>query len=212
MPPRPSPAWTAILLTGGTGSRLGGADKSTVDLGGSTPLEMVLTSLPADIAVIIVGPTTPTSRPVAFCREDPPGSGPAAAIAAAMPLVSTTAVGVIAVDMPWAAPVLGSAVKALGTHPDADVLLPLDADGRRQLLCSAWRTAALRESVAAAGDLLGRPVHHLLAGLDVCELDLPRTHTEHLSDIDTPEDLERERQRFADRRLAARANGEKAPD
>lgn len=163
---------------------------------------MVLTSLPADIAVIIVGPMTPTSRPVAFSREDPPGSGPAAAIAAALPLVSTTAVGVIAVDMPWAAPVLQRAIKALETDPDTEVVLPLDADGRRQLLCSAWRTSALRESVAAAGDLQGRPVRHLLAGLDVRELDLPRTHTEQLSDIDTPEDLERERQRFADRRLA----------
>ena len=202
-----TPPWTVIILTGGTGTRLGGADKATLDLGGSTPLETLLTSLPPSTPVIIVGDDVATSRVVAFTREDPPGGGPAAAIAAAVSSVRTPLVGIVAVDMPWAAPVLQQAVEALATDPDTEVVLPLDAHGRQQLLCSAWRTNALKASVAAAGAMAGLPVRHLLAGravreLAVHELAVPDLAADHLSDIDTPEDLARERQRVADRRLA----------
>lgn len=184
--------WSVILLTGGTARRLHGADKAMLDLAGTTPLAMVLDSVPPDVPVIVAGDPIPTPRPVTFCREDPPGGGPAAGIASALPWTATDLVGLLAVDMPWSVPILESAVTALRDSA-ADVVVPIDGDGRRQLLCSAWRTEALRQAVTHAGDLSGRPVRDLLTGVGV--LELPHCGSDDLADIDTPEDLSRARDR-----------------
>lgn len=185
--------WSLILLTGGTARRLGGIDKATVDIAGTTPLAVLLEALPADVRVIVAGDPVPTTRPVTFCREDPPGSGPAAAVAATLTHIDADLVGLLAVDMPWSVPVLRQAVDLLRTADGSDAVVPVDAAGRRQLLCSAWHTAALRRSVAAAGDLTDRPMRDLLAHVRVVELPVPEG--DDLSDIDTPDDLDRARHR-----------------
>lgn len=188
----PSHDWSVILLTGGTARRLDGADKATLDLAGVTPLEQVLNSLPPEVAITVAGDPTPTPRPVTFCREDPVGGGPSAGIATALRTVDTEIVGVLAVDMPWAAPVLESAVGAL-RESRADVIVPVDGEGRRQLLCSAWRTESLRRSATRSGDLSGLPVRDLLT--DVVVVELPHADSDDLADIDTPADLARARDR-----------------
>ncbi len=185
--------WSLILLTGGTGRRLDGMDKATLDLAGTTPLELVLDTLPTRIPVVVAGDPVTTSRQVTFRREDPRGAGPAAGIAAALSDVSTELVGILAVDMPWAVPVLMRAVDHLSINQGADTVVPVDTEGRDQLLCSAWRTSALRRAVDRSGDLANRPVRDLLVNATV--VDLPLLSEEDLADIDTPEDLVRARDR-----------------
>lgn len=185
--------WSVIILTGGTGRRLDGVDKATLDLAGTTPLQLVLDSLPTGIPVVVAGDPVTTSRQVTFRREDPPGAGPAAGIAAALSDISTELVGILAVDMPWAVPVLMRAVDDLSIDHDADAVVPVDADGRDQLLCSAWRTSALRRAVDGSGDLTNRPVRDLF--VDASVLHLPLHSEDDLADIDTPQDLVLARER-----------------
>lgn len=203
-----------IILTGGTGARLGGADKASLIADGQTLLDRILsqTTLP----VVVAGREAPTVRPVLFRPEDPPLGGPVAGIAAALEPVDTTLVGILAVDMPDAVPVLDLALAELRGHGGVDVVVPVDARGRRQPLCSAWRTAALRSVLPA--DPHGQPMRSLLGQVTVREWEpalgtLPREDVvvsghllndhlldDHLlDDIDTPEDLDRYRQRRSSR-------------
>ncbi len=176
-----------IILTGGAGVRLGGADKATLALRDSSPLRMIVASLPADCDIVVSGPPLPLLREVAFRQEEPSGGGPVAGIAAALTDVQAPIVGVLAVDMPWSVPVLLSALDQLGDAPDVDVVVPIDRDGRRQPLCCAWRTEILRTCLpdhprdASVRDLLSRAI--------VREFTPEADNL--LDDIDTPEDLER---------------------
>lgn len=176
-----------IVLTGGTGARLGGADKATLPLLGSTPLTMVVDALPDDIDIVIAGPPLPLLREVSFQPDEPGGGGPVAGVAAALNGVQAPVVGVLAVDMPWSVPVLLSAIDRLRGTRDVDVMVPIDRDGRRQPLCCAWRTDRLRACLPA--DPHGSSARDLLARAVVCEF-TPEVD-DLLDDIDTPEDLER---------------------
>src|SRR5690606_7523849 len=74
----------AVVLTGGTGARLGGADKASIEIGGLTLLERALDALLDVDDVVVVGEPVRTSRPVTFTREDPAGGGPAAGLLAGL--------------------------------------------------------------------------------------------------------------------------------
>jgi len=187
--------WSLIILTGGSGRRLGGAEKSQIEIGNSTLLERAITPWPETTKLIVSGPEEPTSRPVIFCREDPPGGGPAAGIAAAIDLVSSDLVGVLAVDMPWSAPVLLATRQTLMDHPESNLVVPIGPDGRHQLLCSLWRTADLRTIVESLGDLHGRPVRDLVERASMVTMPVDPSDSPLLDDIDTPSDVTRARLR-----------------
>jgi molybdopterin-guanine dinucleotide biosynthesis protein A len=183
---------SVIVLTGGSGRRLGGADKARLDVTGEGLLDHVLRSLPPGMPVVVCGDVIGTCRPVEFVREDPPGGGPAAGVATAIALVRTPLVGLLAVDMPWGAAPMQQALVALHEQVDVDAVLTVSEDGRDQPLCSAWRTAALRAAVVDAGPLTDRPMRDLVARVRTTTLAVAM---EDLLDIDTPEDLERARRR-----------------
>jgi molybdopterin-guanine dinucleotide biosynthesis protein A len=175
----PESTWTAIILTGGASTRLG-VDKSTVTIAGKTTLEQLVRSF--DVPIVVVGPDD-QGLSVIRVQESPAGSGPVAGIAAALPHIHTDIVGVIATDMPFAAPVLTALVHELST--DADAVLAIDGQGREQYLCAAYRTAALRAVVH--GDVQGRSMRSVVQDLHVAHL--PIADHGRLLDIDTPEDL-----------------------
>lgn len=174
--------WTAIVLTGG-GSRRLGRDKITAELGGRRLVDRVLDALPREVPVVVVGPDPASSRTVTVTREQPPGGGPAAGIAAGLEHVHTPVVAVLAADMPFAVP----ALRAL-PYPERDAVVPR-AGGHPQPLCALYRTAALR----AASPRAGMSMRELLARLDVEYLELPPAD---FADIDTQEDLEAARRRL----------------
>ena len=195
-------AWTAIILTGGAGTRIG-REKSSVMLGDFTLVEHVLMGLPSRVEVIVVGPDlTRPPRPVTCTRESPQGGGPVAGLAAGLHLVTTEIVGVIATDMPFAGGLLESLAQSI--PPGADALMPVDTTGHRQPLCAAYRVTALRSALFALGALTGTSMRSLLTHLVVAEttsttLDAPFDKLdapfdkEVLFDIDTPSDLDRSR-------------------
>ncbi|MEU6735450.1 DUF6457 domain-containing protein [Streptomyces physcomitrii] len=80
----PTPRFDAVVLAGGGARRLGGADKPGLRVGGRRLLDRVLTACAAAERTVVVAAPRPTVRPVRWTREEPPGSGPVAALAAGL--------------------------------------------------------------------------------------------------------------------------------
>ncbi len=152
---------TVVVLAGGTSRRFG-SDKLAAPLRGSTVLETVVRSLPQDWHVVAVGPPRDCGRPVTWTREDPPGGGPLAGVAAGVAGVGTDVVAVVAGDMPYAGPALVTLVAALRTAPpDLGAVVAVDAEGVRNPLLAAYRTASLRRALPVPA--ANRPAKLLLA-------------------------------------------------
>ena len=181
--------WTAMILTGGSSSRFG-SDKSLAMLGESSLIEQLLSTLPLEIDVVIIGPPLQhTSRAVQYVREDLPGAGPVAAIHAGLPQISTEFVAIIATDMPFAALILDELIKNFpNTH---DATIPLDAQGERQTLCAIYRVESLRNAIADLGSPINQSMRTLTRYLSTKELHLEPSLERILLDVDTPSDLER---------------------
>ena len=181
----------AVVLTGGTGARLGGADKAGLEVGGVSLLERALAATVAAVEVVVVGAAVPTTRPVHWTREDPPGGGPAAGLLAGLRALAEQGdlplVVVLAVDMPRVtAATLARLTWAVEREP-VDGALLVDHEGRRQLLCGVYRTAALlRAAPASREDEHGLPVRRLLGGLVLGEV---AALEQEAADVDTWADL-----------------------
>ena len=158
-----SGGWDALVVAGGAARRLGGRDKAVVDVHGRTLLERVLAAVAGAGRVVVVGPPRPLppgTRPVRWTREDPPGGGPLAAVAAGLPLVGAPLVAVLAVDLPF---VTGREIDALRravVAPGTAAAVLADPDGHLQPLIAMWRTEALR--AAMPPDPAGRSLRSLL--------------------------------------------------
>ncbi|MDQ1746322.1 MAG: hypothetical protein QOD07_585 [Frankiaceae bacterium] len=177
------PSYDAIVLAGGTSRRMGGADKTALTLAGRPVLDYVLDAVAGAGRVVVVGPPRPTVRTVEWRREQPPGGGPAAAIAAALPAVTADVVVVVAGDLPLlSADAVAQLVASVGA--DVDGAVGVDANGRPQWLCGAWRAAALR----AAGLGPGASLRDTVGRLSWTGVVLP---VDAAADCDTPDDVRR---------------------
>ena len=180
------PDWTAIVLAGGRSSRFG-TDKLSARLHGCRLIDLVIDGIPTEIPIIVVGPDpAPIRRPVEVVREEPPFGGPVAAIEAGLRKVATARVGIIAADMPGAAPYLEELVCDL--PGDADGLIPVDESGRMQVLCGAYRTTSLQAAIARIGTTgtSGLAMQQVTTGLRMHAVPWPLGRT---WDVDTPADL-----------------------
>ncbi len=178
-----------IVLTGGTAVRLDGADKSAVEVGGRSLLERALDAL-AGMATVVVGPEVPTSRPVTFRREEPPGGGPAAGVLAGLTGFGPrpALVVVLAVDMPLVtAGTVGRLLAAVRDRRACDGAVLVDSAGRQQHLCAVYAVSTL-ERRSAAVDRHGLAMRRLVDGLDLVAV--PATGLE-AQDVDTWADLAR---------------------
>lgn len=196
----------AILLAGGRARRVGGAAKPLFEVAGRTLLTAAVAA--AEDAscrpITVVGPVLDPSLEVTWVREDPPFTGPAAAVVAALASWPGAAEGdpewtlLLACDLPRARDAVARLVADAALLPtDTDGLCLADASSRPQWLTGLYRTRALRVAAEALGDA-GRdaPVRALLADLAIAVVADPDGVS---SDIDTWEDLERARVR-ADQR------------
>lgn len=202
-PPR---KWTALVLAGGRGSRLGNDDKAAITIGGTSTLDHLIGSLPDTVPVVVAGPEFPTRRPVTFRREEPIHGGPVAGIAAGLEAVSTPVTALLAVDMPWAG---GLATQLIDEFEscDAVALVPVDGSGFRQPLCAVVRTEALRGALLELGDPHGRSLRDLMSFLVVRERPLDEAEMGWVDDIDTPDDLRKARSTRAPCEVAAPSPG-----
>jgi len=192
MPSEPArePAPGAVVLTGGGGVRLGGADKASIEVGGRTLLEHALAALRDAGEVVVVGAEVPTSRPVTFTREDPAGGGPAAGLLAGLGRFARKPahVVVLAVDMPLVTPDTVARLLAAAAPGDADGAVLVDDDGRLQYLCAAYSVTALEKARDGSGVEAG---HGLAMGRLVGDLALTRVAAvgSEARDLDTWADL-----------------------
>lgn len=190
-----SQAYDAIVLAGGKARRFGGQDKALLTVGGRPMIEAVLDAVRGADRVVVAGPRRRLSRPVRWVREDPPGGGPAAALAAALPVTAAGWVTVMAVDLPFlTAADVGSLVTAAQAG-GAAVLV--DDDGCAQWTAGCWPTPALRSLVGAVPALQGASLRALLAPLRPAPVraDRPGGHRPPWFDCDTPAELALARQR-----------------
>jgi molybdopterin-guanine dinucleotide biosynthesis protein A len=152
--------YDAIVLAGGGGHRLGGVEKPQLQVAGHSLLDRAVAAVDAARRVVVVGPVQPVAAEVEFCREDPPGGGPVAAIAAGLPRTSADTVVVLAADLPWIAPAVPALLRAL---PAVGVALLVDAGGRANYLAAAWRRADLQRALDRVGAPAGTSMRSLVA-------------------------------------------------
>ncbi|MET9501800.1 NTP transferase domain-containing protein [Streptomyces sp. NPDC006622] len=167
----------ALVLAGGGARRLGGADKPGVRVGGRALLDRVLGACGDAETTVVVADPRPTTRPVRWTREDPPGTGPVAALGAGLRHITAAHVVVLSADLPFlATDTVRRLLMALDAEGTEGALLT-DADGRDQPLVAAYRTSALRRELSVLGEgdggLGGLPLRRLTAGLDLTRVPDP---------------------------------------
>ncbi|MFJ3547786.1 MULTISPECIES: NTP transferase domain-containing protein [Streptomyces] len=174
----PGPAYDAVVLAGGAARRLGGADKPGVRVGGRALLDRVLTACAGARTTVVVAGPRPTVRPVIWSREEPPGGGPLAALAAGLRHTTADRVVLLSADLPFLDHrTVRGLLAPLGHGATADGVLLTDADGRDQPLVAAYRTASLRRELAVLTgrhrDLAGLPLRRLTGSLDLTRIPGP---------------------------------------
>ncbi|MEO7348810.1 MAG: NTP transferase domain-containing protein [Terrimesophilobacter sp.] len=208
----------AIILTGGRSSRLDSVPKSDFvvkdsecAVTGSTLLDRTLRAAAGSRHIVVVGhePTTVLPDGVLLVREEPPFSGPVAAIAAGVTALTgatdtcgaddggapSDALLVLACDMPHIGLAVPSLLLALNGAPEVDGVIALDAANRRQPLAAVYRTKALCAALEAVtdssrldGPLGGLPVFRLLDHLNLVDVEVTHDAT---ADVDTWDDAMR---------------------
>jgi molybdopterin-guanine dinucleotide biosynthesis protein A len=157
-------SFDAIVLAGGSASRLGGADKAELVVGGMRLLDRVLDAVAAADRVVVVGPERHTARPVTWTREVPAGGGPVAALAAGLPETSSAVVVVLAVDLPG---ITSHTVASLLAAVDGDGAVLVDDSGRDQTLAAAYRRDVLAGRLDGLGSGAGVALRDVVAGMSL---------------------------------------------
>ncbi len=197
--PDQASAFDAIVLAGGRATRLGGADKPGLAVGGEPILGSVIAAAAAAGAreVIVVGPDRPgltVSGPqppggVRFAAEEPPAAGPVPAVRRGLAETRSPMVALLAADLPFLrAGQLRLVLGAVGRRAGAAGAVLVDGSGRPQWLVSCWQAAPLRSAAAA---YLGTSLHLLLGPLDpvLVSYDLGAGEAPPWFDCDTADDL-----------------------
>jgi molybdopterin-guanine dinucleotide biosynthesis protein A len=191
--------YDAVVLAGGGGRRLGGVDKATLKIGRLPLLDRALQAVQGAHRVVVVGPARAVPHGVNGVRETPPGGGPVAALAAAVPALVSELVVVLACDMPFVTTATVERLvaacsddrhTAVPVRSPVDGALLVDADGRRQYLAAAYRMPALTRALRALGPPEGQSMRSLVHRLTLTEV---TTDAEQTLDVDTWDDVERSR-------------------
>lgn len=168
-----SAGYDAIVLAGGESQRMGGVAKTALEVGGIAILTRVTAALSRAGQVIVVGDSAPGTRADVRTREEPPGGGPVAALAAGLRYVHAPVVLTLAGDLPF---LTEAAVETLVAELRGDVRrsVAVDGTGREQLLCAAWTTSALRAALDALGTSAGAAMRRLVtSSMHTAQVTLP---------------------------------------
>jgi molybdenum cofactor guanylyltransferase len=171
----------AVVLAGGDARRMSGVDKAMLTVDGVPLLHRVLHAV-AGMPVVVVGPRRPVPAEVTWAREQPPGGGPVAGLAAGLAVLDLPSTAVIAVLAADLAGITSATLARLRTDEDGAVLV--DENGREQWLIGVWRLGALRGAIPAEPQ--GRSLRSVLGALSPARVAaLPG----ECVDVDTPADL-----------------------
>lgn len=191
---------TGAILAGGGGTRLGGARKGLLAVGGRRIVDRVAGALAgaADELLVVANDADaatwlPGVRTAADLR---PGNGSLGGVHAALAHAGGPAL-VVAWDMPFVPAALLARLRALGEAggPAVDAVVPRGPDGVREPLCAYYAPSCLRAVVRQldAGD---RRLGALLDALRVIYLEGPElaAHGDAallFANVNTPDDLAR---------------------
>jgi molybdopterin-guanine dinucleotide biosynthesis protein A len=196
--PQPPDAIAGLLLTGGASRRMG-TDKALLEVDGQRLVDRAASVLQAVAdPVIEVGPGWSGLPAV---REDPPGSGPLAALGAGAAALRAAGhdgpVLVLAVDMPRVGVDL---LRFMAGRAGTATAVPR-AGGYPQPMCARYGPdvlAAVDERLATGGRSLRDLLETLAASGSVSWVEPeewePVAGPEPFADVDTPEDLRRLRE------------------
>jgi molybdopterin-guanine dinucleotide biosynthesis protein A len=184
-------SWDAVILAGGRGSRLGGADKPALLVDGRSLLDRALAATAGARVRVVVGPPRPGAVPddVLVVREEPPFGGPVAALAAGLAALprGVELVAVVAADLLEVEAALPRVLEAT-RGSDADGWLAVDPAGRDQPLLAVHRRRSLEAALAALaagrGMLGGAALRTLLHPLRCERVPLPADLCADVDDAD----------------------------
>jgi molybdopterin-guanine dinucleotide biosynthesis protein A len=178
-------SFAAIVLAGGQATRLGGADKASIEVHGRTLLEHALDAVIDAGEVVVVGQSVPTDRPVTFVVEDPQYGGPVAGLLTGRDslLRRFPTLVVLAVDMPFLTAATIRRLHDAAVGHDGAVLA--DPDGRRQLAF----VVATEDLDRVRPDREAQHGHALWPMLDELDLVVVTAHAREHRDIDMWTDL-----------------------
>lgn len=181
--------YDAVILAGGRATRLGGASKPTLAVGGTRLLDSALAATTGADRTVVVGPSdlaASTPPDVAVTREDPAFGGPVAGIDAGLAALrrpgAPTHVLVLAVDVPGAAT---AATRLLAEPPGRTDGVHLTRRGRAQWLTGLYRRAALERGLRRL-EPHDAPVRRLMATLTLRTV---ADETGVSDDVDTWDDV-----------------------
>ena len=182
----------AVVLAGGASRRFG-SDKLAAVVEGQTLLDLTLSAIPVEFAVLLVGPSRLTARPVEFVREQPAGGGPAAALVTGLRHAlakSPVAVVVLPGDAPRAGAGATVLLERLNADPTTQAVVAVDDRDRIQPLQLALRpsAAAALSELAGPGQGAGESARALLARIQP-PASTCRLPADYVFDVDTVEAL-----------------------
>ncbi|AWB82115.1 molybdenum cofactor guanylyltransferase [Corynebacterium yudongzhengii] len=174
--PSLTPGVDVIILAGGRGSRIGGRDKAAVKVDGSRLIDVLLDDLATQPGLMQVAVVTARGlevrKGVQVVAEDPPFSGPVAAIDAGVRALRagtpSARTAILAVDAPDSAQLIDVLAAALTGTAEAAVVVA--GDGRRQPLCAVWDTAALHRVLESLESVENQPARVLYKEVAVAEV------------------------------------------
>ena len=172
--------WTAAVLAGGQGRRLGGRDKSALQVGDRSILARQIDILRPLAAHLLI---------ISASDDLVPGAGALGGLYTALVKAPTEQVLVIACDMPFiSAPLLEALARG---GEGVDVALPRDEHGRHPLCASYQRRVAphLKRSIDAGILRIGDALHGLqVRELGPDELEPFNRNGNVLFNVNTPDD------------------------
>ena len=165
------PALTAIILAGGGATRLDGADKPALEVGGEPMLVSVARAATSAGAgqLIVVGPERSgavarglaevaalVAGGIVTVREAPPGAGPVPAVRRGLAENRAPWVALLAADLPFLTGAWIAGLRSAAAAAGREGAVLADAGGRPQWLAGCWRASALGPAlVRYAGQSLG---------------------------------------------------------
>lgn len=187
----------AVILTGGKSSRMG-TDKAFLPMpsaSGETFISHTL-SLVRHFPIVALSVAAEDEKYLPFgVMQIPdrwPEIGPMGGIASCLSALDAEAILVLACDTPLLSSALIRHLEtAWAENPDAQCILPVDADGRMQPLCAIYSRKALPHFLQSIAEER-YALRHVIDRLDTLPLTLDKTLADQAAaNINTPEEYKR---------------------